>query len=42
MIKTGTVANAAANGTFAFTPTFSYTTFPMKFDPAPPMSDGVM
>ena len=42
MITTGTMANAAAKGMLPATPTFSYTTFPMKLDPVPPTRNGVM
>src|SRR5919201_6304678 len=42
MTTSGTLANAAANGTFDATPTLRYTTLPMKSDPAPPTSVGVM
>ena len=42
MTTTGTVANAAANGTLFATPTFVYTTLPMKSELVPPTSVGVM
>ena len=42
MIASGTVANAAANGTLFAMPTLAKTTLPMNCEPAPPARVGVM
>ena len=42
MIATGIVDSAAANGMLLAMPMLLNTTLPMKVDPAPPTSTGVM